>query len=161
MPKAAIMPHAIDDVTMDDADEESAAARYMDENGGVEAAASAFLHREIDQRDKAADAIDYEDISDLDDLPDEEEAAHQLEDDNTTSFLGDAENGVAHTNGHDESKEPSSDDMFGYEGLTISSVSTPPLPYRRANPWNMCRRSHSVGLAGWPCPANLVWLFPT
>ncbi|KAK0363570.1 hypothetical protein LTR91_020358 [Friedmanniomyces endolithicus] len=115
------MPHAIDDVTMDDADEESAAARYMDENGGVEAAASAFLHREIDQRDKAADAIDYEDISDLDDLPDEEEAAHQLEDDNTTSFLGDAENGVAHTNGHDESKEPSSDDMFGYEGLTISS----------------------------------------
>ncbi|KAK0250146.1 hypothetical protein B0A54_11882 [Friedmanniomyces endolithicus] len=110
------MPHAIDDVTMEDADEESAAARYMDENGGVEAAASAFLHREIDQRDKAADAIDYEDISDLDDLPDEEEAAHQLEDDDTTSFLGNAENSVAHTNGHDESKEPSSDDMFGYEG---------------------------------------------
>ncbi|KAK0335246.1 hypothetical protein LTR91_004239 [Friedmanniomyces endolithicus] len=110
------MPHAVEDVTMGDADEESATARYMDQNGGIEGAASEFLNREIDQRDKAADAVDYEDISDLDDLPDEEEAAHQLEDDDATSFLGGADNGDAHTNGHDESKEPSSDDMFGYEG---------------------------------------------
>ncbi|TKA83549.1 hypothetical protein B0A55_00523 [Friedmanniomyces simplex] len=101
---------------MGDLDEESAAARYMDENGGVEAAASAFANREIDQRDKAADAIDYEDISDLDDLPDEEEAANRLEDDDTSSFLGGAENGHAHTNGYHTTKEPSSDDLFGFEG---------------------------------------------
>lgn len=35
--------------------------------------------REIDQRDKADDAVDYEDISDDDDLPEEEEATNNID----------------------------------------------------------------------------------
>ena len=110
---AAAMPHAINDVTMADLEEDSAAQRYMDENGGVEAAASAFANREIDQRDKAEDAVDYEDISDLDDLPDEEVAAHHLEDDDADGFSNGDVNGATQTNGYHDIQEPASDDLFG------------------------------------------------
>ncbi|KAK3111487.1 hypothetical protein LTR53_013215, partial [Teratosphaeriaceae sp. CCFEE 6253] len=104
------MPHATDDVTMGNQEEDSAVQRYMDENGGMDAAASAFATREIDQRDKADDAIDYEDISDLDDLPDEEAAAQQLGEEEELAFT----NGEAsYTNGHHETQGPGSDDLFG------------------------------------------------
>ncbi|KAK5708802.1 hypothetical protein LTR17_020345 [Elasticomyces elasticus] len=109
------MPHAVSDANMGDPDEDTAARRYMDENGGEEAIASEFASREIDQRDKAADAVDYEDISE-DDLPDEEEAAHRLDEDEGSSFMDGLENGHAHTNGYHDTQEPLSDDLFGNDG---------------------------------------------
>lgn len=110
------MPHATDDM-MEDLDADAAAV-------------SQFLHDRdadvplnIDQSNKAADAIDYEDFSD-DDLPDEEEATNTLEGDDEedlTAFYNNAPPALgglpvpASTNGYDDQdvKEPVINDLFG------------------------------------------------
>jgi transcription initiation factor TFIID subunit 1 len=70
------MPHATEDEAMGGMDEEAQIRRFLDNGLG----GSGDVDAEFDQREKAEDAVDYEDISDDDDLPEEEEATNALED---------------------------------------------------------------------------------
>ncbi|KAK5127036.1 hypothetical protein LTR85_008395 [Meristemomyces frigidus] len=113
------MPHAISDETMGDTDEQDAIQRYL-QGQGPEGGAEGFLGREINQADKAQDAVDYEDISDEDDLPDEEDATQRVGDGDASGFLDDSPNGfgslqdLPYTNGyHEDQPQPTSDDLFG------------------------------------------------
>lgn len=131
------MPHATGNDMMDDMDEGDAIQRYL-QGQGPEGGAERFLDQEIDQRDKAADAIDFEDISDEDDLPDEEEATHRVEDDDANGFSDLPEQ--LHTNGYHETTEQHSDDLFGGEevndlfGEHISSPEQERLPQNAVQP---------------------------
>ncbi|BCR92751.1 DUF3591 domain-containing protein [Aspergillus chevalieri] len=102
------MPHATETGTqeVEDADFENV-MRQM--NGPMEGGISFdFLSRELDPGEKADDAVDYEDIDDDDDLP-EEEAAH---------VRGPAQNGIAAED--DEMKDVfgggGEEDLFGDGG---------------------------------------------
>ena len=65
----ASMPHATDGEVM--ADEDSAIQQFLAGEGEGFSVDQNYTH-EFDQKDKAEDAIDYEDLSDEDDLPEEE-----------------------------------------------------------------------------------------
>jgi len=98
-------------------DENDAIQSYL-RDGGPEGGANNFFEREIDQGDKADDAVDYENISDDDDLPDEETATHRLEDtDDVNTFLSQEPSSFdglpTQRNGHHDAKEPASDELFG------------------------------------------------
>ncbi|KAK4560750.1 hypothetical protein LTR86_005329 [Recurvomyces mirabilis] len=110
------MPHALNDFSGGAMDEDGAALQYFNEHGEVDAAANGFAEREIDQRDKDADAIDYEDFDD-DELPEEEEASGDHEDgeERVNGLHMPNTNGFGQTNGHYDHHEPGSDDLFGAE----------------------------------------------
>ncbi|KAI6874975.1 hypothetical protein KC318_g1262, partial [Hortaea werneckii] len=123
------MPHATtsSDVNMGETDEAAAIQRYL-QGQGPEGGAEGFSERDIDQTDKADDAIDYEDLDD-DDLPEEELAAHGgLEEsqdggeamgglDGLEDFGGHEANGNVETNGFAEGDHQASDDLFDDGGL--------------------------------------------
>ncbi|RMY47154.1 hypothetical protein D0865_08842 [Hortaea werneckii] len=123
------MPHATtsSDANMGETDEAAAIQRYL-QGQGPEGGAEGFSERDIDQTDKADDAIDYEDLDD-DDLPEEEVAAHGgLEEsqdggeamggfDGLEGFGGDEANGKVETNGFAEGDHQASDDLFDDGGL--------------------------------------------
>ena len=74
-PPPFAMPHATNDETMADVDEDAAIRNYLEGNG-VYGADPSFDH-DFDQGDKDENAIDYENISDDDDLPEEEAATNR------------------------------------------------------------------------------------
>lgn len=103
------MPHATEDETMADVDEDAAIRQYLQGNDGY-GAESSFDH-EFDQGGKDENAVDYEDISDEDDLPEEEEATnHENGGDEDANFfnhvstaLGGEQGGLEGANGfHNE-----------------------------------------------------------
>ncbi|WPH00041.1 putative transcription initiation factor tfiid 111 kda [Acrodontium crateriforme] len=127
------MPHATNDENMEMTGEHEAAEAYLRDNDFE--SLGQFVHdREFDQKDKDADAIDYEDISD-DDLPEEEEADNKLEDeadaeDLLTQAAGDvaALPDLSQTNGHHDEPDPNDDDIFGlgeHNDLFGESISSP------------------------------------
>ncbi|KAK5132763.1 hypothetical protein LTR08_008648 [Meristemomyces frigidus] len=115
------MPHATSDETMGDTDEQEAIQRYL-QGQGPEGGADGFSGREINQGDKAENAIDYEDISDLDDLPDEEEATHTPDDADADVLANGNSNGfgdlqdLSYANGIHQTNDQHSDGLlFGEE----------------------------------------------
>ena len=108
------MPHATEDEAMAGIDEAAEIQRFL----GGEVAAGSLDEHAFDQADKADDAVDYEDISDDDDLPEEEEAINLDEgDENLEGFFSSAPAGMGDllakspTNGFHENK-PSSGELF-------------------------------------------------
>jgi len=131
------MPHATSDEMGRDFDEGDAIQRYL-QGQGPEGGANDFGDREIDQTNKADDAIDYEDISDEDDLPDEEEATNREDAEGTNGF-GDSEE-LPHTNGY-HNAQPQSDDMYGEdfndlfgEGMSSPVQERQPPPQTQTQP---------------------------
>ena len=76
-----VMPHATGDETVGEIDEGSAIRDFLRDIGGDGYGQDHSDEHAIDQRDKADDAVDYEDISDEDDLPDEEAATNRVDSD--------------------------------------------------------------------------------
>ena len=92
-----------------------------EDNAGLRYAEQ-FANVEIDQRDKADDAIDFEDISDESDLPDEEDATNGQ--DGVEDGALDAEGfDLGDTNGtngyHPATDQPNSDDLAGNDEATL------------------------------------------
>jgi len=108
------MPHATSNEM--DIDEGSVIQQFLSGHG-VEGGAEYPVHT-IDQGGKADDAVDYEDISDDDNLPEEEEATNHLDESSANQFF--VQHGLGpmpdqpQTNGYHE-KEHTSDDLFGVE----------------------------------------------
>lgn len=114
------MPHATEDETLDDAEHMRNVTSFV--NGYQDA----DYERVIDQRDKADDAIDYEDVSD-DDLPEEEQGTNDFDGDDDDPFermFGNGASGIPglppdaaqpRTNGYrsdHELKQPPAGDLF-------------------------------------------------
>ena len=76
------MPHATNDETMADMDESAAVQTFLRE---YEGAGDFDNDHAIDQADKSENAVDYGDISDEDDLPEEEEATNRIDEDEETN----------------------------------------------------------------------------
>lgn len=108
------MPHATGDEM--EIDEGSVIQQFLSGHG-VEGNAEYPLH-DIDQGGKAEDAVDYEDISDDDNLPEEEEATNHLDDTHAHQFFTQHGFGAVaepgRTNGYHE-KEHASDELFDAE----------------------------------------------
>ena len=75
------MPHATEDEAMADVDENSATADFLTRFGGEFPGESFDDGHDFDQGDKADNAVDFGDISDEDDLPEEEEPTDYAGDD--------------------------------------------------------------------------------
>lgn len=107
---------------------------------GANAALERFDHdRPIDQHDKAADAIDFEDISDDDDLPDEEEGITQMETDHGDVYNGLPSDfrgsfGAPNANGNHFGPDPSSDDLFGNGESSLGDGTPSPKQQRHQRP---------------------------
>lgn len=118
------MPHATYDEDMADVDEEQAIASFLNPDG-------ASFGGAINQADKSDNAVDYEDISDEDDLPNEEEATNALPDEEEgTDHFSTVPGGFgglpvqashSYVNGFysdRDVKEQHSEDLFGEPGET-------------------------------------------
>ncbi|KAK3722211.1 hypothetical protein LTR37_002644 [Vermiconidia calcicola] len=141
------MPHATGDETMVDMDESSTIQSFLNQHGAADIGDS--LGHTFDQGNKAEDAIDYEDISDEDDLPEEEEATNRVSGDGDPSdefdqLAGDlgglpVQPPPPHINAfHDEldAKDQYSNDLFGESDEThdLFGDSTSSPEQKRAQP---------------------------
>ena len=123
------MPHATNYEMTDDVDEDRHIQNYLQQHGGLDGGQIAEDHV-FDQAGKADDAVDYEDITDDDDLPEEEEATNHIGDDDVVAgeTYGQTSAGISdlpvhapppqtngfHTTLHDsEVKEHLNGDLFG------------------------------------------------
>ena len=118
------MPHATEDEVMADVDENAATTDFLTRFGGEFPGGGVDDGHDFDQGDKDDDAVDFGDISDEDDLPEEEEATNYAgadEEGNPTYEQGTSQFGglpvqPPRTNGYhadQDVKEHHSGDLFG------------------------------------------------